>query len=150
MCSVELSNWDEDPDLELSPAAAIGGLSELCSRCNTLARGLDVAELVRTELKRLAEAKQAELTPPKSPLPSSAPSPKGKAAKEKREILAAVEAYRKEHGSGSILKLAQLAKVNESELRDMILCAQVPITTWRAVGKALRVDNAAEERGANP
>lgn len=61
-----------------------------------------------------------------------------------RAILAAIETYRKEHGPGSIPELARLAKVGESELRDMISCAQVSITVWRKVSHALGVDRPTE------
>lgn len=60
-------------------------------------------------------------------------------ARAKRAVLAAVEVYRRENGPGAVLRLAALAGVGESELRDMISCASVPIATWRRVGKALGV-----------
>lgn len=145
VCGVELPIWDEEPAPKPSPTALICGWLELCPRCNDLAYEVDVSKLARAEMNRLIEAGQEEPVLPSDP----APSPKGKAAKEKRAILAAVGAYRKEHGPGSIAKLAQLAKVNESELRDMIQCVPTPIAIWRKVGKVLEVDNAGEG-GANP
>lgn len=138
VCGAELPGWDNATMLEPSHAVRVCDLTELCPRCIIVARNLNVKTLVLAELRRLAAEKDEKA----EPAPQSAPirSPMGKAAKEKREILAAVEAYRKEHGPGAILKLAQLANVSESELRDMISCNPVPITIWRRVGKALGVE----------
>ena len=106
-------------------------LEDLCPRCEGFARELDVSVLVLKELRRMAE-RQGE--PPAPPPPLT-----GRNAREKRAVLAAVEAYRRENGPGAVLRLAALAGVGESELRDMISCASVPIATWRKVGKALGV-----------
>lgn len=67
--------------------------------------------------------------------------------RELRRMAAKQEAHRREHGPGSIPKLARLAKVAESELRNMISCAPVPIATWRKVGRALGVSGAGGNGG---
>ena len=118
-------------------------LEDLCARCDGLVRALDVSGLVMAELRRLIETKPEEPTPP-----APAPALKGKGAREKRAILAAVEAFRKEYGPGSLTTLAKLARVGEGELRDLISCEKVPLTIWRAVGRALGVGCAAEEAEA--
>lgn len=135
VCETDLPEWDDAAVLEPTPAVVIGQLSELCPRCLALARAFDVKALVRAELKRLAESKQED------PAPAALiPVLKGKAVREKREILAAIEAYRKEHGLGSIRTLAERSEVNEGAIRAMLLCESVPIADWRKVGKALGVD----------
>lgn len=137
VCGVEIAEGGNAPS---SWAADLCGLKDLCPRCKGFARGMDTSALVLRELRRMAAEQEA---PPPPALPDTAPpAPKGKAAREKREILTAVEAYRREHGPGSIFTLAGLAKVGESELRDMISCAPVPIATWRKVGRALGVSGA--------
>lgn len=146
VCGVDLPNWD---DLTIPPkagqAAAVCGLKELCPRCEGLTHRLDVPAVVLAELRRLvAEDERVEPVPP-SENETYEPSAQvrsltGHGAREKRAILAAIEAYRKEHGSGSIPALAELAKVKESVLRDMIQCLSVPIFEWRKVGKALGVE----------
>lgn len=134
VCGAEIAQGGNAPP---SPTAELCELEDLCPRCDGFARELDASALVLRELRRMA-AKQ-EAPPPPAPPDTAPPAPRGKAARGKREILAAVEAYRREHGPGSIPKLARLAKVAESELRNMISCAPVPIATWRKVGRALGV-----------
>ena len=146
VCETELPNWDETTVLKLNQAASICGLTELCPRCDAISDGINISGLVMSELKRLAGSKQESLTLP----PAPALAPKGKAAREKRRILTAIEAYRKEQGPGSIPRLAELAKVSESDLRDIVSCVQIPIATWRAVGKVLGVYETTEERGMAP
>lgn len=144
VCGVELPEWNERSVIGLSPAADICALTELCPRCETLTFKLDVPAVIMAELRRLAAEDERVEPTPSSKNEATEPSapvrpPMGKAAREKRAILSAIAAYRKEHGPGSIPELARLSKVEESELRGMISCAQVPITTWRQVGKALGV-----------
>lgn len=129
VCGTELDSGGNAPP---GPVVELCRLEDLCPRCENFAQKLDFSALILGELRRLIESK--------GEVPA-APSPtlRGKAAKEKREILAAVEAYRKEAGPGSIPQLAKLTKVGEGELRDMISCAPLPMATWRKVGKALGV-----------
>lgn len=147
VCGVELPEWNEISVIGFSPAADVCDLTELCPRCETLTFKLNISAVVLAELKRLAAADEGvEPAPPSAPV--TAPGPKGKAAREKRAILAAIETFRKERGSGSIPALAELAKVKESVLRDMIQCLSVPILEWRKVGKVLGVGKAMEEGSA--
>lgn len=142
VCGVEIAEGGNAPS---SWAADLCGLKDLCPRCKGFARGMDTSALVLKELRRMAAEQEAP--PPPAPPDTAPPAPRGKAAREKREILAAVEAYRRDHGPGSIPTLARLAKVAESELRDMISCAPVPIATWRKVGRALGVSSAGGNGG---
>lgn len=134
VCGAEIAQGGNAPP---SPTAELCELEDLCPRCEGFDRELDASALVLRELRRMAAEQEAP--PPPAPPDTAPPAPRGKAAREKREILAAVEAYRGEHGLGSISTLARLAKVGEGELRDMISCAPVSIATWRKVGKALGV-----------
>ena len=146
VCETGLPEWDDATVLEPTPAVLVGQLSELCPRCRALTRTFDVKALVRDELKRLVESSKKDSAPPNS---APVPSPKGKAAREKRAILAAIETYRKVHGLGFIQTLAELSEVNESTIRAMLLCEPVQIADWRKVGRALGVDKADEGRNAN-
>lgn len=128
VCGVEIA---EGGNASHSPAVDLCGLEDLCPRCEGLARDLDASALVLKELRRMAERNEE---PPAPPLPLT-----GRNAREKRAVLAAMEVYRRENGPGAVLSLAALAGVGESEIRDMISCAPVPIATWRRVGKALGV-----------
>ena len=94
-------------------------------------RNLDTAGLVLTELQRLAQD---------PPAPAPGPGPMGRGSAEKREILAAVNIFRQERGSGAIPLLSKLAQVEESVLRDIIESRKVPLDVWRKVGKALGVE----------
>lgn len=136
VCGTELKTVTAPP----APAAELCHLEDLCPRCDVLARGLDVSGLVMAELRRLIEEKPEE---PAAVGPAQVPT--GRGAKEKRAILAAVEAYRRKNAPGSLTALAKQARVGEAELRDMISCEKVPLTTWRAVGKALGVAVAEEK-----
>lgn len=110
------------------------GLEDLCPGCENFARELDARGLVLAKLRRLAQV------PPKpEPLPGFSPVPVGRGAGEKREILDALNAFRREHGPGAIGALARKAKVEEGVLRDILQCQKVPIATWRKVGKALGI-----------
>ena len=114
-----------------SPASDLCGLEDVCPRCEGLVRNLDTAGLVLTELQRLAQD---------PPAPAPGPGPMGRGSAEKREILAAVNIFRQERGSGAIPLLSKLAQVEESVLRDIIESRKVPLDVWRKVGKALGVD----------
>ena len=139
VCETDLPEWDDATVLEPTPAVVIGQLSELCPRCCALTRTFDAKALVRAELKRLAGEEEKALELAKL-APPSLRRIIGGGAKEKRAILAAIEAYRKEHGLGSIRTLAERSEVNEGTIRAMLLCESVPIADWRKVGKALGVD----------
>lgn len=140
VCGIELPDGEKTLLAPPGSAGDLCGLEDLCPRCDGLVRGLDVSGLVMAELRRLIEAESEEPTPP-----TPAPALKGKEAKEKREILAAVERYRWKNGPGSLTTLARRARVSEVDLREIIMRGQVPLATWRAVGKALGVTGAAEE-----
>lgn len=131
VCGAELAAGGKTLTASPDSVVTLCNLEDLCPRCEGLAREPDASALVLKELRRMAERNE-ELPAPPPPLT-------GRNAREKRAVLAAVEAYRREHGPGSIPKLARLAKVAESELRNMISCAPVPIATWRKVGRALGV-----------
>ncbi len=141
VCGAETANCDNSPS---SWAAELCGLADLCPRCEGLVKKVDVSALVRAELRRMV-AEQEAPSPPANP----PPSPKGKAAREKRDILAAVENFRQERGPSATLTLAKLAKVSESELRAMLTCEPVPIATWRKVGGALGVASAGGNGGSH-
>lgn len=134
VCGAETAGGDNAPSIW---AAELCGLADLCPRCEGLVKKVDVSALVRAELRRMA-AEQEAPSPPTNP----PPSPKGKADREKRDILAAVENFRQERGPGATLTLAKLAKVSESELRTMLACEPVPITVWRKVGYNAGLDRA--------
>lgn len=116
------------------PAAELCGLYDLCPRCHALAKGLDIAQLAMTDLRRLAANAEAD-APEVDAIPAAGIT--GRGAAEKRDILAALEGYRREHGFGCIPQLAQQAGVSEEALRDMIDRKKVPLSAWRAVGRAL-------------
>lgn len=145
-CETELPNWDETAMHKLSQAASMCGLSEVCPRCDALTDRLNIPGLVMSEWKRIAGSCPEDPTPPLAPTSRL----RGQAIKEKRRILAAIDTYRKEQGPSSIPKLAQLAKINESDLRDIISCIPVPIATWRMVGEVLGVGKTVEGGGADP
>lgn len=132
VCGAETASGDNAPS---SWVAELCGLEDLCPRCESNARELNVAGLVLEALRRMAERTKEPPLPEPEPIPIIA----GRNAQEKRKILAAIAAYRKEHGLGSIATLAKLAGVEESQLRDMIQCLPVPIALWRKVGRALEV-----------
>lgn len=136
VCGAELAAGGNAPP---SPAAELCGLEDLCTGCEGFARELDAAALVLVELRRLAQRRETP-APPSAP-PPSVPLPlpplKGRYAKEKQDILTALEVYRKASGPGSIPSLARRAGVEEEAVRGMILRESVPIDVWRAVGKAL-------------
>lgn len=134
VCGAELAAGGKTLTASPDSVVTLCNLEDLCPRCEGLARELDASALVLKELRRMA-AEQGAPSPPANP----PPDPKGKAAREKRDILAAVENFRQERGPGTTLTLAKLAKVSEGDLRAMIACEPVPIATWRKVGKALGV-----------
>lgn len=86
------------------PVADLCGLEDLCPRCDGLVIKMDAAALVLTELRRLAS--KAEVDAPDTDI---APSPAltGRGVREKRDIMAALEVYRKEQGPGCIPQLAR-------------------------------------------
>lgn len=114
--------------------AELCGLEHLCLCCYTLVNKLDAAGLVLSELRRLAVNAEAD-APEVDAIPAAGIT--GRGAAEKRDILAAPEEYRRKHGFGCIPQLAQQAGVSEEALRDMIGCKKVPLSAWRAVGRAL-------------
>jgi len=125
-------------------AAELCGLEDLCARCHGLALGLDAAGLALAELRRLAGRHgTAAAHPPEEAVCAAAPAPSapagftGRGAKEKREILAALEAYRKARGPGCLPELAKRARVREEELRTMLESGRVAYGKWQAVGRAL-------------
>lgn len=130
------------------PTADLCGLSELCPRCEDLVQSLDAAGLVMDALRRVARTGKREprdaaplrkSVPP--PVPESPPAPvaalRGPAAKEKRAVLDALEAARRELGPGAVSAVAKRSGVDEQVIRDILARNKVPMASWRAVGKAL-------------
>lgn len=138
VCGAETENSEN----AAGPAAELCGLEDLCARCHELALSLDAAGLALSELRRLAgKHGTAAAHPSEEAVPAPAPADlagfTGRGAKEKREILAALEAYRKAQGPGCLPELARRARVREDELRTMLESGRVAYGKWLAVGRAL-------------
>lgn len=131
VCGAELEEGGNAPPY---PASELCGLEDLCAGCAKLTETLDAPGLVLAELRRLAQ---------RPPSPELVPVLSGRGAAEKRKILEALQAFRKENGAGAIVLLSRKCGVEEGILRDILQCHKVPLATWRKVAKALCV----EERG---